>query len=343
MEDTTGNTELDSSLDSSVETLASGLGLGDASPADGSATPIPEAGKDVEKKVVSPDLTKQPAVDGTAKPDVTAAPVLRAAPKSWPKETQEYWGKLDPKVQDLVERREKDFLDGLEQYKGDAGFAKQIRDTLAPYQALMTAQNITDPAVAVKGLMNAHYQLSSADEAARTSFMANLVKQYRIDPAKLVELAGKPVVSDPAMDAMRTEINSLKTGITAEQTRQATEVRTKVNAEVAAFAADPAHPYFNDVANDIVLLLQDPKIDLKEAYERAVRANPQTWAKEQVRLTAEIEARIRKDAEEAAKAAKRNKGTQIRGAESTKAPTEVLGSQEDTLRETYREIQSRTT
>lgn len=341
MEDTTGNTELDSSLDSSVETLASGLGLGDASPADGSATPIPEAGKDVEKKVVSPDPIKQAVQEPAA--STVAAVTPRAAPKSWPKETQEYWGKLDPKVQDLVERREKDFLDGLEQYKGDAGFAKQIRDTLAPYQALMTAQNITDPAIAVKGLMNAHYQLSSSDEAARTSFMANLVKQYRIDPAKLVELAGKPVISDPAMDAMRTEINSLKTGITAEQTRQATEVRTKVNAEVAAFAADPAHPYFDEVANDIVLQLQDPKIDLKEAYERSVRANPQTWAKEQVRLTAEIEARIRKDAEEAAKAAKRNKGTNVRGAESTKAPTEVLGSQEDTLRETYREIHSRTT
>lgn len=312
-----------------ADSLAGDLGLGDANPDEGSATPLPDSGKDVEPKTL-PETTQ------------VTAPVTREAPKSWPKETHEYWGKLDPKVQDLVERREKDFLNGLEQYKGDAALAKTFKEVIAPYQALLTAQNISDPAVAVKGLLNAHYQLSQPDEAARTSFMANLLKQYKVDPAKLLEAVGEKPYQDPALQKMTEEINNLKQGFTAEQMRQAEAAKAKSLAEVTAFAADPAHPYFEEVADDIVLLLQDPKLDLKEAYERAVRANPQTWAKEQARIRKEIETDLRQKAEEAAKAARRNKGTDIQGREAKNSPTEVLGTLEDTLRETYREVQTRT-
>lgn len=322
-------------MDAAAQSLANDLGFNDENPADGSATPNPAEGKDDESQVASPDPKEEVETK-------VETPTPRAAPKSWPKETHAYWGKLEAPVQDLVERREKDFLDGLEQYKGDANFAKNIRETLAPYQALMTAQNISDPAVAVKGLLNAHYQLSMTDEVTRTGFMANLLKQYKIDPAKLAEAYGnEPAFEDPALKALRGEVDNLKNSMTSEQTRKAEALRVQVNNEVATFANDPAHPYFNEVADDIMLLLQDPKNDLKLAYEKAVRANPVTWAKEEARMREAIQADIRKKDKEAALKARKAQGTDIRGRESERSPTDPLGTMEDTLRETYATIQNR--
>lgn len=327
-------------IEAASDTLASDLGLGDENSGAGSSSSSPEPEKDVKKEVAQPDPKVATVVAATPDPAATA---VRAVPKSWPKETHDYWGKLDPKVQELVERREKDFLDGIEQYKGDAGFAKQIRETLAPYQALMTAQNITDPAVAVRGLLNAHYQLSQPDEAARISFMTNLLKQYSIDPEKLFAATkSTSEISDPTMLAMKKQIDNLSTSMSAEQTRQVAEVKAKLDAEVAAFATDPAHPYFEEVATEIAVLIRGQNLDLKEAYERAVRANPQTWAKEQDRIRKEIETDVRTKAEEEARKSREAKGTNVRGRESQKAPTEVLGTMDDTLRSTYKEIVNRT-
>jgi hypothetical protein len=58
--------------------------------------------------------------------------------------------------------------------------------------------------------------------------------------------------------------------------------------EIDAFAADPAHPYFDELANDITKLFEAGLAkDLPEAYEKAVYANPTTRQKEIDRLTAE--------------------------------------------------------
>src|SRR5262245_43095360 len=72
--------------------------------------------------------TDEPAAAAPPPADA-AAPSIREAPKSWAKEQHEIWSKIDPKGQDYIEKREKDFLDGLEQYKTDAQWAKTIRDT----------------------------------------------------------------------------------------------------------------------------------------------------------------------------------------------------------------------
>ena len=91
----------------------------------------------------------------------------------------------------------------------------------------------------------------------------------------------------------------------------------------------------------MVLLLQNPAIPLLDAYEQAVWANPVTRAKEQERLRLESEVNLRKEAEEAATAAKRGRGTVIQGRD-TPVSSDALGSIEDTMKETLKQINSRT-
>lgn len=325
-------------MDAAAKSLVGELGLGDESSDAGPATPLPTDEKEL-KPVDQPGTDKPVAAPVTDKP---AEPVARAAPKSWPKDAHPMWSKLDAATQDLVEKREADFHSGIEGYKAKAAFAEQIEKVIAPYQPLLDSQGIKDHAEGVRGLLNAHYQLSSADEGQRTAFMAQLIKSYRIDPNKLVAAVGdQPNLTDPALKPLYDRIDALTGQVSADQNARTEAQRSALLQEVNAFASDPAHPFFEEVAPHIVLLLRDPSITLEEAYKQAVRANPLTWTKEEARIRTEVAADLKRQADEAAAKARKAKGTVISGRENERATPEVVGSMEDTMRETLAKIKTR--
>lgn len=332
-------------IDAVAESLGREIGLTDESSDAGPATPLPASEKDGGADLSSGTTDK--AAEKPAAPEKQAAapekPAAKPVPKSWPKEAHPLWEKLDPATQEMVEKRENDFHQGIEAYKGDAAFARSVKEVIAPYQPLLDAQGIKDPTEGIRGLLNAHYQLSSSDEGQRTAYMAKLLKSYRIDPAKLATAVGDTTtLTDPALQPLYDQINNLTTQMTAAQTAQAEAKRAEVQREVDAFASDPAHPYFEEVAQHIVLLLRDPQMDLKSAYEQAVRANPVTWAKEEARLRSEIAADLKRQADEAAAKAKKAIGTTVRGRPTERSPAEAIGTMEDTMRETLAAIHNRT-
>lgn len=321
-----GNLDID--MPAALDSLASDLGLGSESPADGTATPTPDGGKGAQDEVVSP----APSTD---------APARKAVPQSWAKEAHPLWDKLDDATRDVVIKREKDFLDGIETYKADSTYGKQFRDVVAPYEPWLQAAGIKNPVDGVKELLNAHVQLSHADETVRTNFMARLLATYRIDPAKLVQPASTEEI-DPRLKQLTEKVDNLTQSQQQEHQRRQQELRGSIDKQVSDFWSDKtAHPYADEVAKDMALLLADPQMTLEEAYKRAVRANPTTWAKEEARIREETEKSIRDEAKKKADAAKRSKGTVVTNA-GEKSSTAVVGSIDDTLRETYRNIQSRT-
>lgn len=252
------------------------------------------------------------------------------------------WEKLDDATRDIVLKREEDFHKGLETYKGDAAYGKQFRDVVAPYEPFLQQAGITDPVMGVKQLLNAHVQLSNSDENARTEFMKNLIHTYRIDPAKLGVTQAAEENVDPKYTALEKQVRDLTASQQAERNAKANELRSSINNDVAAFWADTvAHPYADEVAEDMALLLANPKLSLQDAYERAVRANPATWAKEETRLREETEKKLRAEAKVKADAAKKSRGTVVTNA-GEKASTVPVGSIDDTMRETYAKIANRT-
>lgn len=73
------------------------------------------------------------------------------------------------------------------------------------------------------------------------------------------------------------------------------EERAAITKEVNAFAADPAHPFFDEVSDDIVAFLKTGA-SLAEAYEKAVWANPVTRQKEIARRQKEKDSKPRGEA-----------------------------------------------
>jgi hypothetical protein len=119
----------------------------------------------------------------------------------------------------------------------------------------------------------------------------------------------------------------------AQQSQQ--QIFSRVEREVSDFAADPKNEHFDEVADDVVMLLKTG-LDLQTAYERAVWANPITRAKELTKTTAQQTAKKTSEARAARKATSAN----IRPLNSSKQSSQPSQSWEDTMQETLSRMRS---
>lgn len=268
--------------------------------------------------------------------------VARPAPKSWAKETHEIWGKLPPQAQDIFEQREKQMLDGLQQYKEHNDFGRTMREVFTPYKAVLAAQGI-DEVKASQALLNAHYRLSTMPAEQKLGYLAQIAQTYGIQIPGLQQQQ-QPV--DPRFQTLEQQVHKLTSALTEREQRQFDEARTRTTNEVTAFAeakddkGQPAHPYFDEVANDIIAQIQ-AGASLQDAYDKAVWANPVTRKKEIARLQKESEVNLKEKAKNEALEARRASSSNVRSRDTRKAPTEPLGKMDDTLKETLDAIRSR--
>lgn len=307
-------------LGSAVDSIAKGLFDREEAPEQNA----PDASVEGTQTQDNPEVIPEPT------PEVIE-PI--SPPSSWAKDKHEFWGKMPREAQEYYVTREKQMLDGLEQYKGDAGFGKQLKEVFTPYKAFLSAQGIDEPK-AVQYLMNAHYKLSSAPPSERQAYFNQLAKSYGLETPGATQESNV----DPHVKALQDEVFQLKSTFTQREQAQLSEHRAKTAKEVEAFAAE--NPYFDEVADDIVILLNGGAT-LKDAYEKAVWANPVTRAKELARVQTEAEKQFKEKVSKEAAAAKKATAANVRSRDTGKAPTAPKGTMEDTMRETLRKIQER--
>jgi hypothetical protein len=327
-------------IGSSMDKVADSLGLRGASgvlpTADHSeAGAVPS---DADAASDTEDTDTDVSDDDSSSTDPEAAsldsPASRPAPKSWTKDRHEMWAKLPPEAQDYYEFREKQFLDGLEQYKGEASYGKAMKDVLSPYKPILAAQGI-DEAQAVQYLMNAHYKLTQGTTEQRMAAYHKLGQDLR--------LTGEaPAASEvaPEIRQLQEKLSGIESSLTARQQAEANAARERAAKEVSDFASDKANPYFDEVADDIVAMIQTGH-SLKDAYEKAVWANPVTRQKEIARIQTEAAAKLKVAASKEAEAAKRASSANVRGRETRRAPTEPKGTMDETMRDTLEKIRNR--
>ena len=330
-------TTADSGFD--VESAASSIGadLFDAKP-----EAVDDVAEDAEDFANSDDVTDAappPDADPEASETPATPPAVREPPKSWAKDKHALWATLTPEAQDYYAQREQQFLDGLEQYKGDATYARQLKDILTPYTPMLQAQGI-EPVQAVQYLMNAHYRLTNGTEAERRAAYETIGRDLGFIQA---DAGQQGAIPNPDVVQLRQELDMVKSSLTARQQAEFNAAREKAQSEVDVFAADPVNAHFNDVAHDMVPLLKSG-MSLKDAYDRAVWANPVTRAKELARVQTERETTNQQRAAEKAESAKRATAPNVRGPDARTAPTEPKGKFLDdaAMRADLRAIRSRT-
>ena len=314
--------EPDFNIDNAAADIAADLGFGSNEPTE---TPVDDP---VDH---TPDLqTEAPVVE---------APVTRAPPKSWAKDYHEHWGKLDPAIQEYVEKREKQMLDGLDQYKTHNEFGAKLRPVFEPYRDFLQQNNL-DEVKATQYLLAAQHRLATGDMETRRSMLQQLAQSYGIDLAGAPQSQQQGSQYDPQITPLLQKVNNLESVLQRTAEYQQKQTLEKVSGEVNAFASDPANEYFDECAEDITQLIR-LGMDLPQAYQKAVWANPVTREKLiEKEATLRLEAAKAKAKEEAERAQKASRGN-VRSRESSKAPTEPLGSWQDGLKTTLDEIKSR--
>jgi hypothetical protein len=260
--------------------------------------------------------------------------ITKEAPQSWKKEMHEKFATLDPDVQDYIEQRESQMKEGLEKDRTDANMGRTIRDVMTPYSNFLQ-QNGVNEVQMVQNMLGAHYRLSTAPQSEKDALFAQMAQNYG------VSINGeKPQEVDPVIQNMQNELNGLKQNITASHEASLRATQEKVQSSVTAFANDEAHPFFDEVSDEIIVFINSG-LDLKDAYEKAVWANPVTRQKELDRIQQESTEKAAKAEKQKVEKAKKAKSTNVRGRNTNKPPTETLGTMEDTMHETMREINNR--
>ena len=285
---------------------------------------------------LSEEQPEQQEQQAQPEPEPASAP-----PKTWPKEMHDHWAKTPKEVQDYWNTREKQMLDGLEQYRGDATFAKQIKETLNPYMATINALGVDAP-TAIRSLLNADHQLRVGSPSQKAQYLQHLAKQYGVDLSGIGQQEGQAPV-DPRLQQLQDELHGLKQIIQTGNQQQLDEQRQKIQNEVNSFASAPKHPSFDEVSDEIVALLKNGAT-LEDAYEKAVWANPVTRQKEMTRLQTEQQAALKAKAIAEAEAKKKAASVNLRNRDSQRTPTgprATMSGLDSALRETMREIKSR--
>jgi hypothetical protein len=310
----------DFDFDAGVADIADGLGLGGGSDA--------EIKDDQEVNNDPNELPQNPEQN----PEETAAEqqqqaAVREPPKSWAKEQHELWGQIPDAAKDYIETREKQMLDGLEQYKAGHQYGSAFAQALAPYMDDFRAAGV-DEITGIRSLIEHHRAITQGTlEQRQQAFI-----QIGI-ASGLIPKEGQSQV-DPQVQSLRDELNQLKQMELQRQQQFQSQQQAKISQDVEAFAK--AHEHFDAVVDDMLPFLQ-AGMSLQDAYDRAIWANPAVRAAELQKQVAAENERKRQEVEAARKAA----STNIRGQQRPRTAEAPHGSWEDTMHATLQNIKNR--
>lgn len=297
----------------------------------------PKEAKEGEDKPAEPKAEEQPQeapqepVEAKAEGDKPLTP-----PIGWSPQSKAEFAKLPDHLKADIVKREKDIAKGLEAKALEVKRYQPIEELLAPRRDRWAMAGL-DEATALKQLFAASDWL----ERDPASAIAYLAKQYNVTSAQAGSQANvapqQNTISRPSPEiaTLQQELLTLK-----EQLLQ--QSQTPYVEQVEAFAADPKNLYFENVREDMGILIREGRAKtLQEAYDKATWANPEIRAI----LIAEQAAKAGNGSAEASKRVEKakNAGSSVTGAPGNQTPLVVngSGSVEDDIRAAFVELQGR--
>ena len=317
-------------IDSAVDAIGSGLGFDQEI----EENDVPDG---VDETLEADDSGEEAQV-GADEPEIvaeSAETIEDDFPKSWPKETKESWATIPQAAKDQIKLREKQMLDGLDQYKGDANYGKAFKDVLTPYQNIIRETGLNETQ-AVQYLMNAHVSLTSGSKEQRLSAYQQLGRNLGLEMP--TTQSGEQTAVDPKIREFESRVERMEREANDRRMAEQNAVQEKTRSEVDKFATD--NPYFDEVAEEVAIFIKGG-LQLKEAYEKAIWANPVTRQKEQIRIQTETEKALKLKAAEDAKKAKSARSSNINTRQTNKVPTEPKGKMFDDMDEMLASIKNR--
>ena len=285
---------------------------------------ITEAVKDEPVKVEPEDAVevKSEEVKEEIKEEV------KSGPPEWQKlgmkkEDSEAWEKADPKLKEIIQRRNDEMHKGIEQNREAAGFGQAIQRAIAPYEATLRSEGV-NAEQAVQSLFNTEHVLRHGSPQEKTNMLMTLAKSYGIDLGNIEE----PQYVDPQIQHLQDEIRQMRQQQQSVMQTQQQNEQAEMTSTLTQFAE--GKEFFEQVRPQMSALLQAGQAkDLQEAYDMAVWARPDTRQAILAKQQAETETKRQGDAVAKAAAAKRA-GFDVQGQGGMGMPSKT-GSLRDVL------------
>jgi len=253
-----------------------------------------ESGKFVSKNA---QPAEEPAVEEVEEP-----PVWKRPPASWKKDYHEAWSSADPRLQEYAWQREEQMKAGVQPLLEKAKFADQIQEVVQPYMQTIQGLGIDAPQ-AVKALMEADHALRYSDPNQKRALFARLAQQYGVDLSGVTEIQQQQMPADPNVSALQHELNRIRGEVMSWREQQEQEKNAQLLTEINHFSQKAEH--FEAARPTIVQLLQSGVAQtLDDAYEKAIRLDPELFESVQASTQAKLDAQKRAVADKAAKTAR---------------------------------------
>ena len=218
---------------------------------------------------------EETAQDAPAQAQEPAKPTI-LPPRSWTAAAKAKFATLDPDVQQEVLRREGEIDAGKQQWDTKAERYNRLEAAIAPHRDRLTLSGVEE-SVYIARLAQADKMLTENPYQA----IQEVARMYGIDLAQVngQQFSGGPPqgqpYQDPQYQTLAQEVQALRAERQQEITQRQALEQQSAQAQIEAFANDPANLYFDNVKPEIAALLQSGAAkDLPQAYEMACHARP---------------------------------------------------------------------
>lgn len=319
------------------------------------------SGRFAPKAKEAPQVAKQggetssPARDAGSGPPATGAPALPEvaaqppptvrAPQSWTPAEREHFAKAPAEVQAAVLRREREAAIALQESAPARRLQQEFQQVFAPAEHLMRSRGL-QPTQMISQYVQADQMLSHPDQRVKANAAVQLLRNYGMD----IQAFAAAWDGAPANESQAQQFNPRDFAAQVEQNviqrftqRRQQQQEARLTREIETFAADPKNEFFEDVGAEVLAILQaanqrSSPIALKDAYERAVWANPETrdiLSKRQAAETAKAQAASTQQARRAASSVKSSPSTA--GATAKRTPQ----THREMIEDAYEELERR--
>ena len=262
------------------------------------AAPEPERAQPAEKPR---DEVGKFAKAAPAEEKTEEDPIWRRPPASWKKDYHETWNLADDKLKQYAWQRESEMKAGVEPLISKAQFADQMQEVLNPYMNTIQGLGIDAPK-AVKALMEADHALRYSTPQEKRQYFARLAQSYGVNLNEMGNDLPQQAV-DPTIYALQNELNNVRGEVQGWKQQQEQQQNQALLGEINNFSQKAEH--FEEARPAMIQLLQSGMAtDLDDAYDKAIRLNPELFDAVQSGRQAEMDAAKRAAANTAAKRAR---------------------------------------
>lgn len=220
----------------------------------------------------------EPAVVAEANPQPETPVEPIRVPPSLPAALKAKFAELSPEWREAFHKRDEDVNSAKAQWDVKAARLNRYDEILAPHKDAWAVQGLDDHQ-AVARLVAAEKVLRETPAQG----ILYLAQSYGVDLRQLVGQPGaqaqpqaQAATADPRLNDLLSTVQTLQERLDQQSQSASQASLAQAQATITSFANDPANLYFENVKDDVALLLESGRAStLKDAYEMAIWASPE--------------------------------------------------------------------